>query len=120
VRAATEAAWTWFEKRQLFGKRILVTRPAHQADDLVRPLAELGAEVLLQQAIEIKPVADVSTVDRSLELLGRFDWLVFSSSNGVRYFLDRLPKIGRDARALGKIKIAGQAQIPMALSSLFV
>jgi uroporphyrinogen III methyltransferase/synthase len=104
--AASEAAWTWFEKRPLFGKRMLVTRPAHQADDLVRPLAELGAEVLLQQAIEIKPVADFSAVDRSLELLDRFDWLVFSSSNGVRYFLDRLPKIGHDVRLLGKVKIA--------------
>jgi len=51
--AAHGAAWAWFEKRPLFGRRILVTRPARQADDLVRPLAELGAELLLQPAIEI-------------------------------------------------------------------
>ena len=104
--AAHSPAWSWFEKRPLFGQRILVTRPAHQADDLVRPLAELGAEVLLQPAIEIRPPADWSPVDRALDLLDRFDWLVFSSSNGVRNLLERLPALGRDLRALGKIKVA--------------
>ncbi len=99
-------AWTWFEKRPMFGQRILVTRPAHQADDLARPLFELGADVLLQPAIEIRPPASWSQVDRTLELLDRFDWLVFSSSNGVRALLERLPAIGRDLRALGTIRIA--------------
>src|SRR5262245_32774267 len=99
-------AWSWFEKRPLFGQTILVTRPLHQADDLAQPLAELGANVLLQPAIEIKALQDSTTCDRALELLDRFDWLVFSSSNGVRYFLDRLPAIRRDMRALGKIRIA--------------
>jgi len=123
--AAHGPAWSWFEKRPLFGQRVLVTRPAHQAADLANSLAELGAEVLLQPAIEIDPptrpfldpvrpdlpkpirgVPDWSLVDRTLELLDRFDWIVFSSSNGVRNLLDRLPAIGRDVRALGKIKIA--------------
>jgi uroporphyrinogen III methyltransferase / synthase len=99
-------AWSWFEKRPLFGQTILVTRPLNQADDLARPLAELGADVLLQPAIEISPLKDTTPCDRALELLDRFDWLVFSSANGVRYFLDLLPKIGRDLRSLGKIKIA--------------
>jgi uroporphyrinogen III methyltransferase/synthase len=62
--------------------------------------------VLLAPAIEIRPPADWSTVDRALARLDRFDWLVFSSSNGVTRFLDRLAGIGRDLRALGKIKIA--------------
>ncbi len=125
--AAHRAAWSWFEKRPLFGQTILVTRPAEQADDLARPLAELGAHVVFQPAITISPpqsqrpvdpikvdvevklpssVGDWVDVDRALMLLDRFDWLVFSSANGVRYFLDRLPSTGRDIRALGVIKIA--------------
>jgi uroporphyrinogen III methyltransferase/synthase len=108
--AAHGAAWSWFEKRPLFGQSVLVTRPAHQADDLARPLAELGAEVLLQPAIEIKPLRITDISDRALDLLDRFDWLVFSSSNGVRHFFDRLfdplKLPTRDLRALGKIKIA--------------
>jgi uroporphyrinogen III methyltransferase/synthase len=101
--------WLWFEKRSLFGQKVLVTRPMHQADELARPLAELGAEVLIQPAIEIKPLQLSDTSDRSLDLLDRFDWIVFSSSNGVRNFFDRLlsPFQGeRDIRALGKLKIA--------------
>src|SRR5262249_39248761 len=57
------AAWSWSDKRPLFGQRILVTRPEHQADDLGRPLAELGADVLLQPAIEIKPLPLTETTD---------------------------------------------------------
>jgi uroporphyrinogen III methyltransferase/synthase len=121
--AAHGPAWSWFDKRPLFGQRVLVTRPAHQAADLAAPLAELGADVLLQPAILIRPpqirdrieptslplhlrAADWATVDRSLELLDRFDWLVFSSSNGVRFLLERLSAIGRDLRLLGQLKIA--------------
>ena len=104
--AAHGPAWSWFERRPLFGQKVLVTRSAHQAQELARPLAELGADVLLQPAIEICPPADWSPVDRALERLDRFDWLVFSSSNGVTHFLDRLPSVDRDVRALGKVKIA--------------
>jgi len=125
--AAHGPAWSWFEKRPLFGQKVLVTRAAHQADDLAQPLAELGAEVLLQPVIKIYPpgvAAHVEPeridrflrrmpmlgwwehVDRALELLDRQDWLVFSSRNGVRYFLSRLLKIGRDARWLARLKIA--------------
>jgi uroporphyrinogen III methyltransferase / synthase len=100
------AAWSWFDKRPLFGQKVLVTRPKHQADDLVRPLAELGANVLLQPAIEIRSAMDHSPLDRALELLDRFSWIVFSSANGVRCFLDRLPAIDRDLRLLGPVKIA--------------
>lgn len=99
--------WSWFEKRPMFGQTVLVTRPLNQADDLARPLAELGARVLVQPAISIEPPASGwSAVDSVLEQIERFDWVVFSSANGVRFFLDRLPAIGRDLRQLGKTKIA--------------
>jgi uroporphyrinogen III methyltransferase/synthase len=103
-------AWSWFEKRPLFGQTVLVTRPLDQADDLSRPLAELGANILLQPAIEIKPLLLSDNASRVLDLLERFHWLVFSSANGVRCFFDRLldPLVQppRDVRALGKINIA--------------
>jgi uroporphyrinogen III methyltransferase/synthase len=108
--AAHGSAWSWFEKRPLFGQSVLVTRPREQADELARPLAELGANVLFQPAIEIKPLAITDTSDRPIDMLDRFDWLVFSSSNGVRHFFDRLidshAQPRRDLRELGRIKIA--------------
>lgn len=106
--AAHGPAWSWFDKRPLFGQKVLVTRPAHQAAELAAPLAELGAEVLLQPAIEIRPLAITDTSDRVLDLLDRIDWLVFSSANGVRCFFDRLfdPLQRRDIRALSKVSVA--------------
>lgn len=105
--AALGESYSWFEHRPLFGKKILVTRPGHQAASLAGPLAELGAEILFQPAIEISPPDDWGPVDAALDRLSEFDWLVFSSSNGVRHLLDRLEaKSGRDLRALGKIKLA--------------
>jgi uroporphyrinogen III methyltransferase/synthase len=86
---------------------VLVTRPEHQADDLGGPFAELGARVLFQAAIAINaPATGWSLVDRSLDVLDRFDWIVFSSANGVRHYLDRLAVLDRDVRLLAKPKIA--------------
>jgi uroporphyrinogen III methyltransferase/synthase len=121
--AAHGAAWSWFEKRPLFGQTVLVTRPIDQVSDIARPLAELGANVLFQPAIQIVPPqlhnriepsslpieqrqGDWSQVDRAIELLDRFHWLVFSSANGVRFFLDRFPATRRDVRVLGYLRIA--------------
>ena len=96
----------WFQKRPLFGQTVLVTRPLDQARDLRAKLAELGANVLVQPAITINAPPDWSPVDAAIEELAEFDWLVFSSANGVRYFLDRLLSSGRDLRALGSARLA--------------
>lgn len=98
--------FAWFEKRPLFGQRILVTRPRAQSHQLAAMLEELGAGVMIQPAIEISQPADWQPVDEAIARLSTFDWLVFSSSNGVRYFLDRLLSQGVDLRALGNIKLA--------------
>ncbi len=112
---AQQDAVNWFTRRPLFGTRVLVTRPAHQAAGLREPLEELGAEVLVQPAIEIGPPTDWAPVDRAIAEIGRFDWIVFSSANGVQFFLDRLLASGRrkpagktrsDLRALGHLKLA--------------
>ena len=103
--AALAARHGWFVDRPLFGVRVLVTRAAHQAPALVAALSDLGADVLVQPAIEIVPPADWQPVDRALANLDRYDWLVFSSANGVRAVLDRLLS-ERDVRALGRLKLA--------------
>jgi len=104
--AAMAPEVSWFAARPLFGKRIVVTRPRHQAEALIDRLAELGATVRVQPAIEIAPPADWGPVDRALDDLARYDWVVFSSANGVRFFLDRLWERGGDARRLGRIRLA--------------
>ena len=96
----------WFARRPLFGERVLVTRPLEQAGSLLARLEELGAEVLVQPAIEISPPDDWAGVDSALQRLEDFDWLVFSSSNGVRYLLDRLEARGEDLRRLGQVRLA--------------
>lgn len=104
--AGLEPTWSWFEQRPLFGQRIMVTRPADQTASLGEQLAEQGAEVIVQPAIQIGPPSDWGNVDAAVAGLGSYDWLVFSSSNGIRYFLDRLLETGYDLRSLGRIKIA--------------
>ena len=96
----------WFASRPLFGERILVTRPLEQAGSLRESLEELGAEVLVQPAIEITPPEDWAPVDAALQRLPDYDWLVFSSANGVRYLLDRLESGGGDLRRLGQVRLA--------------
>ncbi len=96
----------WFEKRPLFGKRILVTRTREQASQLVETLEELGAECLEIPTIKIVPPESFEELDRAIEHLEDFDWIVFTSVNGVKYFFDRLFEKGRDARALSRAKVA--------------
>ncbi len=99
-------ASSWFAGRPLAGVHVLVTRPGEQVHDLRDRLAALGAEVLVQPGIEIGPPPDWAAVDAALGRLDQYDWLVFSSGNGVRYLLDRLLAGGGDLRRLGRIKLA--------------
>jgi uroporphyrinogen III methyltransferase / synthase len=99
---------SWFESRPLFGRRVLVTRPRRQAAGVVRRLEELGAVPYLLPAVEIRDVSDTDAIDRTLDEIrtGRWDWVVFSSANGVRGLLDRLARRGRDVRDFGSVKFA--------------
>jgi uroporphyrinogen III methyltransferase/synthase len=96
----------WFEARPLFGKSVLVTRPRGQSAEFVRKLELLGARVHVLPVVEIGPPPDPAAVDRVLERLHEFDWLVFTSANGVRAFLERLLARGRDPRDLGSVRVA--------------
>jgi uroporphyrinogen III methyltransferase/synthase len=96
----------WYEFRPLFGQRIAVTRPLAEARESAALLEALGAEVLLAPTVEIAPVADTGPLDHALARLDEYDWLVFASANGVRYFLDRLFALGGDLRRLGRLQLA--------------
>lgn len=96
----------WFDRLPLRGTCVLVTRPPAGRDPLRRQLAELGAKVLAQPVIEIGPPADWQLVDAALRRLGEFDWLVFSSGNGVRAVLDRIGQHHGDLRILGGTRLA--------------
>lgn len=86
----------WFERRPLFGKKIVVTRSCKQASKLTKQLEDLGAEVIEIPTIEIVPE------EFELGSIKNFDWIIFTSANGVEIFFDRL----EDVRMLGGIKIA--------------
>jgi uroporphyrinogen III methyltransferase/synthase len=96
----------WFEKRPLFGKRVLVPRPLSQAGSVVSRLLELGAQPVVAPTIEILPPLDWSAVDQMLARLDDFDWIVFTSVNGVHFLFDRLWESGGDLRCLGRAKLA--------------
>jgi uroporphyrinogen III methyltransferase/synthase len=97
---------SWFERKPLHDCRVLVARPRHQAGPLVRQLELLGAMPFALPAVEIADPDDWGPVDRSIARIREYDWLVFTSPNGVRSFLRRLREIGRDLRALGGVRVA--------------
>ena len=96
----------WFERLPLFGQRIVVTRPSDESDRSAEALEALGAEVLPAPMVQILPVEDFEALDDAIRRLASFDWLVFTSGNGVRHFLDRLGVLGLDLRVLGPVKLA--------------
>jgi uroporphyrinogen III methyltransferase / synthase len=81
--------------RVLQGRRIVVTRAADQAEALLQRLAALGAEVLELPTIEIWPAPDYGPLDQAIRGLDEYDWLIFTSANGVRFFEQRLARAGR-------------------------
>ncbi len=105
---ARETGVSWFEKRPLFGVRVVVTRPQAQARSLSALLEEQGAFVIEQPAIELAPVEGRrrELLDDALNRLSEFDWVVFSSRNGVEFTMQRLAQLNLDARAFGPARIA--------------
>lgn len=96
----------WYEARPMFGQRVLLTRPRDQSADLSARFNELGAEVAIQPAIEIGPPPDWQRVDEAIGCLDRYDWVVFSSVNGVDYLIRRIRLLGNDIRQLAPVKLA--------------
>ncbi len=84
----------------LAGKRIVITRARGQAADLTARLEKLGAEVIELPTIEIQPASDYGPLDQALARIGSYDWLIFTSANGVRFFLERMAKSGLNIDAV--------------------
>ncbi|MGQ9857312.1 MAG: uroporphyrinogen-III C-methyltransferase [Thermodesulfobacteriota bacterium] len=96
----------WVEDLPLWGKRILVTRAREQASDLAQRLRLLGAQAVEFPTISIGPPSDLDLLDRAISQLGDYQWVVFTSPNGVRWFFERLREKGKDCRALAGLSIA--------------
>lgn len=103
---ARQGEITWFESQPLFGRRIVITRPRDEAARAADELDALGAEAMVAPTVEVAPLSDTTELDRALDRLEQFDWLVFTSAHGVRFTLDRLLERGRDLRALGHLRLA--------------
>jgi len=96
----------WFEKKPLMGKKIIVTRARSQASDLVEKLSELGANCIELPTIKICAAEDSQPLDAAIDNISKYNWLIFTSVNGVKFFFERLFEKGMDSRALGGIRTA--------------
>ena len=95
----------WFEQKPLLGKTIVVTRARQQASDLVKQLAELGAECIECPTIKIVPSDNKTPMIDAIERIVDYDWLVFTSVNGVLSFFEQLFDMEKDVRILGHLKL---------------
>jgi uroporphyrinogen III methyltransferase / synthase len=103
-----DEALRWFERRPLFGKRVLVTRAREQSGSAAALLRDQGADVVVVPTIEIRDPVDPDPVTRALRDLraGAYGWAVFTSANGVDRTWNALTSVGADARAFGAAKLA--------------
>jgi uroporphyrinogen III methyltransferase/synthase len=96
----------WFEKRPLFGRRVVVTRRSEQAGSFAQRLTELGADVLEVPTIKITPPKETDAIVDALLGLNAYDWLVFTSVNGVTAFFEIFFRRFQDMRDIGGVRIA--------------
>lgn len=95
----------WFEDLPLFSQRILITRAREQAAELAAPLRALGAETIELPSIAIEDPEDFSALDTAVRAAGGYDWIIFTSANGVRKFMARMEATGEDIRGLASTKL---------------
>ncbi|MCE5283682.1 MAG: uroporphyrinogen-III C-methyltransferase [Deltaproteobacteria bacterium] len=96
----------WYETKPLFGRGIVVTRPEAQTEELSELLGAKGARVIAFPVIRIEPPESWETLDRAIDALAEYHWIVFTSANGVAFFFRRLKARGRDIRDLKGLRIA--------------
>lgn len=96
----------WFEKKPLFGRTVLITRSRAQSSVLREKLEEFGAQVIEFPTIMITEASDYAPLDTAIDNLNLFNWIIFTSANGVDYFFRRLFKKNKDLRDLKGILIA--------------
>jgi uroporphyrinogen III methyltransferase / synthase len=96
----------WVERMPLFGRTIVVTRARASASEFAAALRRLGADAIEFPTIETVPPRSYAALDRAIKRIDSFDWIVFTSANGVESFVQRLKARGRDIRELGRASIA--------------
>lgn len=96
----------WFDRLPLKGRRVVVTRPRERAGTLAGRLRDLGADVVEYPCIETVPIVPCPDMARALERIGAYEWLALTSPAGVSALMDELDRQGKDARALGSVKLA--------------
>jgi uroporphyrinogen III methyltransferase/synthase len=111
---ALRPVMNWFETRPLFGQTIAVTRTRQQASELTAGLIDLGAHVIEAPTIELTAPGEWSEVDEVLEKIGEYDWVIFTSQNGVRFAKRRLLQTGSDARAFAGVRVAAVGEVTAA------
>ncbi|MGE0321083.1 MAG: uroporphyrinogen-III C-methyltransferase [Polyangiaceae bacterium] len=95
----------WYDSRPLFGQRVMVPRPAAQAQSTSAAIRERGAQPVTRPLIRIEPPPDPVRLERAIVELGSYDWVLFTSANGVARCAEALERAGRDARAFGEAKV---------------
>lgn len=90
----------WFEQKPLFGKRIIITRSREQSKKMAHRISELGGEPILFPTIQIADPLDTAPLDDAIRKVGEFDWVIFTSVNGVERFFRRFFEICDDIRDL--------------------
>src|SRR3954453_14522172 len=93
------------ENKPLLGKTVVVTRAQRQAGSLISQLEELGANALEFPVIKIVPPESFGPMDDAISRLNSFDWIIFTSVNGIEYFWPRLEALGKTAAALENLKV---------------
>ena len=96
---------TGISERPLAGKTVVITRARAQADEFVTELERYGAEVIICPTIEIKELENYERLDEAIDHLYGYDWLIFTSANGVDHFFGRFKQRGRDTHELDELKV---------------
>ena len=104
--AALRERLGWFERRALFGRRIIITRARATAGPFARTLRELGAEVIELATIATAPPDSYAALDRAIAQIGSYDWVIFTSATGVDGLMARLVATGHDVREMARAGIA--------------
>jgi uroporphyrinogen III methyltransferase / synthase len=97
---------TWFERKPMFGKRILVTRSREQSGRMAERISEMGGEAVLFPTIRIMPPDDFGPLDEAISKITGFDWVIFTSVNGVERFFNRFDELRDDIRDMAGPRIA--------------
>lgn len=96
---------SWFESKPLFGKRVMVTRAAEQSESFIEILKGGGAEPVVCPTIKVIPPSSFAKLDGCLKKIESYDWIIFTSANGVKCFKERLTKLKKDVRELKGLKV---------------